>query len=255
MSTKKESYLKTLFKSLNSGTIVTTEWLKNTGISNDLIIYYLRSGWLESIGQGAYKKPDDVVEWPGAIHAIQYQNRTNVHVGGLSALELHGFSHYLRLSKQKLYLFTLPNIKLPKWFSSKDWNKEIFQKRTAFLPQKTGVKEFEKNNITIKISSPERAIMECLYLTPGEHDLAECYHVFEGMGNLRPKLLEELLVSCNSLKVKRLFLYMAEKANHQWFQFLKTEKIDMGKGIRMIVKDGTYIPKYLISIPKELAEL
>ena len=73
--------------------------------------------------------------------------------------------------------------------------------------------------------------------------------------NLKPKLVTELLSSCNSVKVKRLFLYMAEKANHQWFNFLKTDKIYLGNGDRMITEKGVYNAKYLISIPKDLEEL
>jgi hypothetical protein len=86
-------------------------------------------------------------------------------------------------------------------------------------------------------------------------DLVECFKIFEGLVNLKPKLITELLLACNSVKVKRLFLYMAEKANHQWFQFIETDKINLGSGRRMITSKGVYINKYLISIPKELAEL
>ena len=97
--------------------------------------------------------------------------------------------------------------------------------------------------------------MECLLLAPQKMDLVECYHIFEGLVNLKPKLLNELLVECNSIKVKRLFLYMAEKSGHKWFQFLKTNQIDIGKGNRMFAKNGVHVSKYLISIPKELAGL
>ncbi len=79
--------------------------------------------------------------------------------------------------------------------------------------------------------------------------------MFEGLVNLKPKLVNELLSQCNSVKVKRLFLYMAEKANHQWLQFLKTDQIDIGTGNRMLAEKSVYVPKYLLSIPKELAEL
>ena len=47
---------------------------------------------------------------------------------------------------------------------------------------------------------------------------------------------------------------MSEKANHQWLQFLKTDKIDLGSGDRMITESGAYSSKYKITIPKELAE-
>ena len=113
----------------------------------------------------------------------------------------------------------------------------------------------EQNKTVVTVSTPERAIMECLYLAPQKMDLVECFHLFEGLVNLKPKLVNDLLLQCNSVKVKRLFLYMAEKANHQWFHFLKTDKIDLGKGNRMLSEKGVYVPKYLLSIPKELANL
>jgi hypothetical protein len=97
--------------------------------------------------------------------------------------------------------------------------------------------------------------MECLHLAPQNTDLVEIFQIFEGLVNLKPGLVTELLSNCNSIKVKRLFLYMAEKANHQWFQFIKTDKVDLGNGRRMITAKGVYNARYLISIPKELAEL
>jgi len=58
--------------------------------------------------------------------------------------------------------------------------------------------------------------------------MVECYQILEGLANLRPKLLQELLENCNSIKVKRMFLYMAFKANHQWFDFVDQSKIELG---------------------------
>jgi hypothetical protein len=48
---------------------------------------------------------------------------------------------------------------------------------------------------------------------------------------------------------------MAEKANHQWFQFLNVDKIYIGSGDRMITEHGVFVSKYQITIPKELAKL
>lgn len=255
MTTQNETNLKTLFKVLQPGCIVTNAWLESFGISRNLQKYYLKSGWLESIGRGAYKKPGDAVEWQGALRSIQKQTETAVHLGGLSALALHGFSHYFRLSNEVLHLFTPLQTKLPKWFNDYDWNLEVQHHLTSFLPNEIGLKEQELSKFKIAVSSPERAIMECLYLAPKNMDLMECFHLFEGLVNLKPRLLMELLSNCKSVKVKRLFLFMAEKANHQWFQFLQTDKIELGKGNRMLAKNGIYISKYLISVPKALLEL
>lgn len=58
---------------------------------------------------------------------------------------------------------------------------------------------------------------------------------------------------CRSVKVKRLFLFLAQKADHAWFKKLNTADLDLGKGKRMIVKNGALDKTYGITIPKELA--
>ena len=255
MTTKNETKLRRLYKNIQQGNVITISLLESIGISDNLRMYYLESGWLESVGRGAYKKPDDIVEWQGAVNAIQKQTGSKVHVGGMSSLSLQGFSHYFRLSNEILYLFSPPKTKLPKWFTDYSWDTELFHKQSSFLPDDIGIKDIEIKQIPVSISTPERAIMECLYLAPKKNDLVECYQVFEGLVNLKPKLVTELLSNCNSVKVNRLFLYMAEKANHQWFSFIKTDDINLGSGKRMITQKGVYNAKYLISIPKELEEL
>ncbi len=111
--------------------------------------------------------------------------------------------------------------------------------------------EVELKTFSIKLSSPARAIMECLYLAPLHQDLVECFELMEGLNNLRPQSVQELLEQCTSIKVKRLFLYLAEKVNHDWVKYLNLEKIDLGRGKRSIIKNGVYIPKYQITVPKE----
>jgi hypothetical protein len=96
-------------------------------------------------------------------------------------------------------------------------------------------------------------MLECLFLSPKHQELIECYELMEGLNNLRPNLVQNLLEGCTSVKVKRLFLYLAEKANHSWVKYLNMDKIDLGSGKRSIVKNGTYNSKYRISVPKELA--
>ncbi len=255
VTTQKETYLKRLFQLLQPGCVVTVDWLESCGINRNLQKYYLKSGWLEYIGRGAYNKPGDTVAWQGALNAIQKQTNVEVHVGGISALSIHGLSHYLRMSHEALYLFSPLKTKLPKWFVDYDWKVELQHYQSSFLPSGLGIKEVEDKQMKINASTPERAMMECLYLAPQKMDLVECYHLFEGLVNLKPKLVNELLIQCKSVKVKRLFLYMAEKANHQWFRFLNIDQINIGTGNRMLVEKGVFIPKYLLSIPKELAEL
>jgi hypothetical protein len=250
-----DTKLKLLFGLLHSNNVITSSLLDDNGISRHLRRYYQDSGWIEPLGRGAYKKPNDIVEWQAGVNALHFQLGIKVHVGGLTALTLHGFSHYFRLSKETLYLFSPLQTRIPKWFTDYNWSVKLSQKPTSFLPENTGIKEKEIKDIKVNISTPERAILECLFLAPQHADLVECYQVLEGMVNLKPRLVGELLSGCNSIKVKRLFLYMAEKANHQWFLFLNQDTIDIGSGDRMIVEKGKYNSKYQITVPKELAEL
>jgi hypothetical protein len=125
---------------------------------------------------------------------------------------------------------------------------------TSVLNSELGFVEHDEKNFTIRISSPERAMLECLYLAPKRIDLVECFQVMGSLANLRPKVVEGLLTACASVKVKRLFLYMAEKANHQWLPFVDQSKLDLGKGERSLSKGGTYIAKYNLVVPNELAE-
>lgn len=249
-----QTNLQRLFSLLEPGRILTATWLEDHGISRNLQRYYLDNGWLETVGRGAYKKPNDMIVWQSALSSLQKQSNKKVHVGGLTALSFQGYSHYFRI-EEATTLFSSRKETLPKWFTDYDWKTTITHKKTNFIPDEIGIKKFEIKNDTILISSPERAILECLFLAPESIDLVECYHLFEGLVNLKPKLIAQLLNSCKSVKVKRLFLYMTDKANHQWKQFVELDKLDIGKGSRALVKQGVYQKKYLISVPKELTEL
>jgi hypothetical protein len=255
MVTNTDSKLKKLLDEHVPGTVLVASWLEKQGFSHDLQKYYRRSGWLESVGKGAYKRPKESVQWQGALFAIQSRLDLPVHVGSLTALSLQGLSHYFRLGEEPVYLFSSPQTKLPAWFLQYNWTASVQHIKTSIFPAGVGLTDFEEKTFTIRIATPERAILECLYMTPNKIDMVECYQVFEGLTNLRPRLLQELLETCNSVKVKRLFLYMADKAKHQWLSFIDPSKISLGRGDRSIAKGGVYSPQFHISVPKELAAL
>ena len=141
---------------------------------------------------------------------------------------------------------------LPVWFQNYDWGVEFKHYQSGFLPKDLGLIQIERKNFTLQISNTARALMECLYLVPKHQDLHECYELMEGLNNLRPKEVQKLLEACTSVKVKRLFLFLADKAGHSWLNHIDVNKIDLGKGKRSIAKGGVYIPKYQITVNKEL---
>lgn len=255
MTTNSDKKLMNLLANHVPGTVLLATWLEKNGISRDLQKYYLKSGWLESYGVGAFKRPNENVQWVGALNSLQRQTNLPVHVGGLTSILLQGLTHYVRLDKEPLYFFSPQYFKLPKWLLDQEWGTQIIHVKTKFLPADLALFEHSQDGLKLRLSSPERAILECLHLTPNRFDMVECYQILEGLSNLRPKVLQELLEKCNSIKVKRLFLFMASKANHQWLDFVDQNKIELGTGDRILVKGGVYISKFRISIPKEMAAI
>ncbi len=251
---EKEQKINRLLNSQPSKVVYLSSWLTENGFSTQLLNRYKKSNWLYSIGTGAWMRVGEEPTYEGAIYALQQQRDSSIHFGGKTALSLLGMVHYLELSTQQIILFGDSKEKLPSWFTKYDWGVKVNYFSTSFLPAKVGLQTFERGNFSLLLSNSIRGLMECLYLSPKKQDLVECYEIMQGLNNLRPKQVQDLLEQCTSIKVKRLFLYMAEKSNHNWFKFIDVERIDIGKGKRSLIKDGVYISKYGITVPKALAE-
>ena len=92
-------------------------------------------------------------------------------------------------------------------------------------------------------------MLEMLHLVPLKVGFDEARLVMGNLGTLRPEGVQGLLKACRSVKVKRLFLYMAENQEHAWLSQVDLSKVDLGKGKRMIVPNGRYDAKYQITVP------
>lgn len=79
---------------------------------------YVAQGWLEGVVRGIYQRPtgniDQAIAWQRVIISLQRLLRKSEHVGGRSALELQGLTHYLRFSgKPEIHLYAYGS--LPGW--------------------------------------------------------------------------------------------------------------------------------------------
>lgn len=252
MNTEKKSKINSLLNAIPPGVVLSSAWLTEQGYSLDLQKQYRKNQWFKSIGTGALIRDGDEVDYLGGIFTLQSQLGMTIHPGAKTALALQGRAHYLGLGEKRATLFGPRGEKLPKWFEGYDWGTEVDCKSSSFLPPDFGLVELDHKSFRIKVSGPARALMECLYLAPEHQPLLEVYELMEGLNNLRPVTVQKLLESCTSVKVKRLFLYMAEKAGHDWFNYLKTEKIDLGSGKRVVVLGGRFNAKYQITLPGDL---
>ena len=105
---------------------------------------------------------------------------------------------------------------------------------------------------SLTMSVPERAILEMIDELPHHESFHHVDVVMEGLANLRPQLLGKLLRECKSVKVKRLFLWYADRHGHAWFKHLDQSSIDLGKGKRQLVPQGHFDSRYQITLPMEL---
>jgi len=252
MSAENATKINRLLQAQPVGAVLQSSWLVKQGYSLSLQERYRTGGWLESIGTGAMIRAGDEAGYEGAIYALQTQSNLSVHPGGKTALSLLGKAHYLEMAAKKITVFGERGEKLPAWFCKRDWGAKIDYHQTSFLPAGLGITEIELKNFNLKISGAARALMECLYLAPKKMGIVECFELMEGLNNLRPNEVQNLLEKCESVKVKRLFLYLAEKARHGWLGRLNLKTVDLGSGKRLIERGGVYVGKYQITVPKEL---
>jgi hypothetical protein len=196
MGIHRDPKLNKLLKIWQTSTVMTAETLKNMDYSYQLLDKYKKSNWLSSLGSGAYAIAGQEIHWPGALYPLQKELNLPVRVGGLTALEMSGFAHYIRTDKQEIHLFGV--------------ERNLLIIGTNFLNNAEtvplSIKEY--GNFSINISAPETAYLEMLSTIPGKISFSEALEVSENLTTIRFSILQKLLESSTSIKVNRLALYM-----------------------------------------------
>ena len=243
-----------MLKNWAPGTVLTSSWLVELGVSKDLARRYVASGWLERIGRGAYIRAEDSVDWQGALYSIQTQLGLSVHVAGLSALNLKGLGHYLPMRKETAILLISDGPeRMPSWFSKTNWGVEITHHCATLFDssRELPLGVVEHKGFEFGVSMSERAAFEMLYCVKSNAEFNHARTLFNGLGTLRPQETQRLLKSCRSVRVRRLFLWMARECAHPWFKYLDLGIVDIGKGKRVVYKGGMLDGEFLITVPRK----
>lgn len=242
-----------LLSSWPSGVVGVQPWLQERQIYRQLSNHYAAHGWLKKIGGGAYIRAGESVTWYGGVYALQQGLGLWIHVGGLSALEIMGRSHFIPMGEQsRVYIYVhstnVPR-RLPKWFLMLDKVKTNYVP-TQLFSSSAGLVDFDCGNFTIQISSPERAILEALSLVSDNVSLDHACLLIQYQGSFRADVVQQLLQDCKSQVLKRLFLYLSRKFNLDFLQRLNQETIDLGRGVRRIGNGQVFDPELNIYVPK-----
>lgn len=266
MSHQRQQRLKPLLNKVPPGFLVDTRWLKAQGIDAKSIHDYVARGWLERVIRGVYRRPlpegvqaKSAVPWNSALLSLQWIMKYDVHLGGVSALELAGHAHYLPLgASPRVHLYG----DVPTWLRRLPSDAQMaVHRHTLFGDGQTGIIDADGDtressqavNVwrwPLKTSSPERAILEALDELTSEASFEKLDKIFESLTTLRPKQLMALLMACRSVKVRRLFFVFADRHRHAWRKHLNTDNVDFGSGPRVLVEGGKLHPTYRIYVPK-----
>lgn len=252
---------KELYEIMPEGLITTHKWLTENNFSRHAIDNLVKSNQLESISKGIYVRNSSKISWQSIVFSLQSILKTDLVVGGLTALEIQGLSHYLSLSENKIvYLFG--NDILPDWVTNLELNvKFIRHTSNSLFPKQhdkqevdsfTLKRDWDNDNRKLIISSPERAYLEVLVAVPQKTTFEHADQLMQGLTTLSPRNLQKVLESCKSIKVKRLFFWFADRQNYIWLDKINRERITLGSGNRMIIKGGKLNNKYKITVPEWL---
>jgi hypothetical protein len=180
---------------------------------------------------------------------------------------MQSFAHYLSERHREIHLYGTN--KPPGWiFKLKLEDRFVFHNADRlFRSERTRPKGHSESGLPesslirqpwgqwewpLTMSSPERAILELLDEVPQRETFHQADVLMEGLRNLSPRKLQTLLNVCHSIKVKRLFLWFAERHQHPWLKKLDLKHIDLGKGKRMLARGGKLDPKFKITVPESI---
>lgn len=278
MGIQTKDKLNQLQRLLPEGLLADAAWLEDHGYSGALRNKYVAHGWLDRIARGVYRRPPPQlpdesavrgVSWESIVISLQALLDARFVVGGRTALELQGFAHYLPSAPQReVHLYGTD--KRPAWILKLNLESRFVLHNAKRLFPNHVVMDLERkgNDVLVcssyvrqrwgkwewplVVSSSERAILELLDEMPERETFHQADMLFEGLRNLSPRKLQPLLHACRSVKVKRLFLWFAERHRPPWLTALDRSGIDLGKGKRMLVKAGKLDAKFNITVPESL---
>jgi hypothetical protein len=242
------------------GLLATKKWLLGQGLERHSIDNLVKSGQLKTVSRGVFTRSDAPLKWQGVVSSLQRMG-SNLTVGGLSALELQGFAHYLPLGDQgTVHLYG--RSRLPPWVNHLRLRTRFLAHNSArlFAPPSSGTAgegftvdmPWGDESWTIRVSTPEKSALELLQDVPSGVSFEHAEQLMQGLSTLSPRRLESLLRETRSVKAKRLFFWLAERQNHAWMKKLDASAFDLGSGKRVLAKGGKLDKKYRITVPEEM---
>jgi hypothetical protein len=278
MTGQKGQRLNQLLRRLPPGMLVDSQWLKDQGISSSSIHDYVANGWLERLQPRLYRRPTEPPQpspmpWEAAVASAQLVAKAPFHVGGTTALDLLGLTHFLQMGNIRTAWIYDRRRGMPSWLEKLPLDAELIVVRHKLFTIDAIGLEYRPLDVAtrrvglpverpseeglwrqfLRMSAAERASLELLAEIEDEFGFQAADPIFEGLSNLRPAVLERVLDACTSIKAKRLFFFFAGRHQHAWARGLDPQQFDLGRGKRQIVKGGRLDDRLQITVPTGMA--
>lgn len=259
---------------LPEGLVVDAAWLSRNGYSTALRSKYVATGRLEQPVRRVYRRSRGSLGWEQVVISLQTLLSQPLVVGGRTALDLQGFAHYVSDSVREVHLYG--DAPPPSWLAKLELGVAFhFHNAARLFPAmpvpvsapdlgafvlKTSaetdahftIQTWGQWDWPMILSTPERALLELLDELPARESFHQVDMLMEGLVNLRPGRMQRLLTECQSVKVKRLFFFFADRHPHAWRKRLDATAVDLGHGKRMLVRGGRLDKRYQITVPEDL---
>jgi len=239
--------------------VATKPWLEAQGLNLHFLDNAVRSQTLVPLATGVYVRQEARLSWKGIVASLQRMSHTPIHVGGLTGLELEGLGHYLSKGNKPTvllcsdaalprWLFRIDTPTLFKWQGTRRLWPETLMQNKHYLRQDT----WQTSLPPLLYSCPEKAFFELLAAVPDNISFQHADQLMQGGYNLSPRKLNDLLQTCLSIKVKRLFLWLAGRHQHAWLKHLTPNNYALGRGKRLLARGGKLDATWQITVPKEM---
>ena len=232
--------------------LVTRRWLLSQGVTRHLADNWVKRGRLKVLRPGVYTNPSPSLSWKSVVSSLQRMG-SDLIVGGLTSLEQQGRSHFLPLADQyRVNLFGRDP--LPPWINRLDLPARFRRHGTSWLQADLSPPDYsdsfgwhypfavfldqDEKLVRLRVSTAERAFFEVLSDVPKKFSFEHAELLLDGLPDLVPRRLNALLGRTRSVKIKRLFFWLAKRQDHGWLKYVPEENIDLGRGKRHLVQGG-----------------